>query len=105
MEKSPLLMLGLPKDETFLAINTHQPLEGPTSWYEAHLVSEEGTNIIGATFPGSPCLFTGANEYLGWTHTVNYPDKADVYALEMHPNKKEVYLVDGESYKLFLNYL
>ncbi len=87
-------------DETFLAINTHQPLEGPTSWYEAHLVSEEGTNIIGATFPGSPCLFTGANEYLGWTHTVNYPDKADVYALEMHPNKKEVYLVDGESYKL-----
>ena len=33
-------------DETFLAINTHQPLEGPTSWYEAHLVSEEGTNII-----------------------------------------------------------
>ena len=87
-------------DETFLAINTHQPLEGPTSWYEAHLVSEEGTNIIGATFPGSPCIFTGANEFLGWTHTVNYPDKADVYALEMHPHKKDVYMVDGEPYKL-----
>ena len=87
-------------DETFLAINTHQPLEGPTSWYEAHLVSEEGTNIIGATFPGSPCLFTGANEFLGWTHTVNYPDKADVYALEMHPHKKDVYMVDGKPYKL-----
>lgn len=87
-------------DETFLAINTHQPLEGPTSWYEAHLVSEEGTNIIGATFPGSPCIFTGANEYLGWTHTVNYPDKADVYALEMHPKKKDVYKVDGTLYKL-----
>ncbi|MDG1384815.1 MAG: acylase [Flavobacteriaceae bacterium] len=87
-------------DETFLAINTHQPLEGPTSWYEAHLVSEEGTNIIGATFPGSPCLFTGANEFLGWTHTVNYPDKADVYALEMHPHKKNVYMVDGKPYML-----
>lgn len=87
-------------DETFLAINTHQPLEGPTSWYEAHLVSEEGTNIIGATFPGSPCIFTGANEYLGWTHTVNYPDKADVYALEMHPKKRDVYKVDGTLYKL-----
>ena len=87
-------------DETFLAINTHQPLEGPTSWYEAHLISEEGTNIIGATFPGSPCLLTGANESLGWTHTVNYPDKADVFALEMHPDKKEVYLVDGEEYPL-----
>ena len=75
-------------NETFLAINTHQPLEGPTSWYEAHLVSKEGTNIIGAAFPGSPCLLTGANRFLGWTHTVNYPDKADVYALEMHPSKK-----------------
>ena len=87
-------------DETFLAINTHQPLEGPTSWYEAHLVSEEGTNIIGAAFPGTPCILTGANEYLGWTHTVNYPDKADVYALEMHPKKKNVYMVDGKPYTL-----
>ena len=87
-------------DETFLAINTHQPLEGPTSWYEAHLVSEEGTNIIGAAFPGTPCILTGANEYLGWTHTVNYPDKADVYALEMHPKKKNVYMVDGKPYAL-----
>ncbi|MDG1743907.1 MAG: acylase [Polaribacter sp.] len=87
-------------DETFLAINTHQPLEGPTSWYEAHLVSKEGTNIIGAAFPGTPCLLTGANEFLGWTHTVNYPDKADVFALEMHPKKKDVYVVDGKLYKL-----
>ncbi|MDB2571633.1 acylase [Polaribacter sp.] len=87
-------------NETFLAINTHQPLEGPTSWYEAHLVSKEGTNIIGAAFPGSPCLLTGANRFLGWTHTVNYPDKADVYALEMHPSKKDVYLVDAEEHRL-----
>lgn len=88
------------ENATYLAINTHQPLEGPTSWYEAHLVSEEGTNIIGATFPGAPCILTGANPYLGWTHTVNYPDKADVYTLEMHPKKKDVYLVDGQELKL-----
>ena len=70
------------------------------SWLEAHLISEEGTNIIGATFPGAPCIFTGANEYLGWTHTVNYPDKADVYALQMNPEKKNTYIVDGEIYQL-----
>lgn len=85
-------------DETFLTINTHQPLEGPTSWYEAHLVSEEGTNIIGATFAGAPCILTGANQYLGWTHTVNYPDKADVYELDMV--SKNTYLIDGMEHEL-----
>ena len=88
------------KNETYLAINTHQPLDGPTSWYEAHLVSEEGTNIIGATFAGAPTLLIGATENLAWTHTVNYPDKADVFELEMHPTKKWHYLVDGKTYKL-----
>ena len=87
-------------DETYLAINTHQPLDGPTSWYEAHLISEEGTNIIGATFAGAPCLLIGANKNLGWAHTVNYPDKADIFELEMHPSKKLTYIVDGEELKL-----
>ena len=26
--------------ETYMAVNTHQPLDGPTSWYEVHLESE-----------------------------------------------------------------
>ncbi len=84
--------------ETYLGINTHQPLDGPTSWYEAHLVSEEGTNIIGATFAGAPCLLTGTNENLGWTHTVNYPDKTDVFQLEMVDKKH--YKFDDEVLKL-----
>jgi acyl-homoserine-lactone acylase len=65
--------------ETFLAINTHQPLEGPTSWYEVHLNSQEGTNIIGTMYPGTPNVLIGVNEHLGWSHTVNYPDKTDVF--------------------------
>ena len=32
--------------ETFLAINTHQPLEGPHPGIGVHLNSEEGTNIL-----------------------------------------------------------
>ncbi len=83
-------------NETFLAINTHQPLNGPTSWYEVHLVSNEGTNIIGATFPGAPCVLTGTNQSLGWTHTVNYPDKTDIFQLEMVKNSKSKYIVDDE---------
>jgi acyl-homoserine-lactone acylase len=84
--------------ETFLAINTHQPLDGPTSWYEVHLNSEEGTNIIGTLYPGTPHVLIGVNENLGWSHTVNYPDKTDVYKLRMKNNRK--YVVDGKEYKL-----
>ena len=86
--------------ETYLAINTHQPLDGPNSWYEVHLNSEEGTNILGATFAGAPCILTGVNEHLAWTHTVNYPDKADLFKLKMHNSKKNIYLVDNKEHKL-----
>ena len=86
--------------ETYLAINTHQPLDGPNSWYEVHLNSEEGTNILGATFAGAPCVLTGVNKHLAWTHTVNYPDKADLFKLKMHDSKKNIYLVDNKEYKL-----
>jgi acyl-homoserine-lactone acylase len=84
--------------ETFLAINTHQPLEGPTSWYEVHLNSEEGTNIIGTMYPGTPNILIGVNQYLGWSHTVNYPDKTDVFKLRMKNKRK--YIVDEEEYEL-----
>ena len=79
-----------------MAINTHQPLDGPVSWYEAHLCSEEGTNILGALFAGSPSVLIGVNENLGWAHTVNLPDKTDVFVLEMHPEKKLKYRVDDQ---------
>ncbi len=32
---------------TRLIINSHQPLEGSLAWYEAHITSEEGWNMIG----------------------------------------------------------
>ena len=79
---------------TYLAINSHQPLEGLFSWYEAHLISEEGMNILGGTFPGGCNIFHGVNEYLGWAATLNHPDLCDVYKLEMHPKNKLQYKFD-----------
>ena len=82
--------------ETFLAINSHQPLEGPVAWYEAHLQSEEGWNALGGLFPGGTMIFHGVNEHLGWAHTVNSPDFLDLYQLEIDPKNPGNYRVDGE---------
>ena len=81
--------------EAFLAINSHQPLEGPVAWYEAHLNSEEGWNALGGLFPGGSMIFHGVNEHLGWAHTVNSPDFLDVYQLEIDPENPGNYRVDG----------
>ena len=86
--------------ETYMAVNTHQPLDGPTSWYEAHLESKEGTSIIGATFAGAPCILTGSNKNLAWTHTVNRPDKTDIFQLEMVKKSKRKYYFDDKILKL-----
>ena len=86
--------------QTYLAINSHQPLEGPFSWYEAHLCSDEGWNILGGTIPGFSSIGHGVNENLGWAHTVNYPDFIDVYKLEMHPQNPLEYKFDNEWKKL-----
>ena len=82
--------------QVYLDINAHQPLEGPVAFYEAQLCSEEGWNILGANFPGAPCILHGCNEFLGWAHTVNDPDKLDVYQLEMNPQSKKQYKFDGQ---------
>ena len=80
---------------TRLAINSHQPWEGPVTWYEVHLNSEEGLNVTGGLFPGSPVVFKGYNDYLGWSHTVNGPDLIDVYELTINPENEDEYLLDG----------
>ena len=65
---------------TRLIVNSHQPMNGPYAWYEAHVVSKN-MNFAGATFPGTPILVQGVSPDLGWTQTVNAPDLVDIYSL------------------------
>ena len=81
---------------TRLIINSHQPYTGPVAWYETHLISEEGLDIYGGTFPGGPVIFHGFNRHLGWANTVNSPDLIDVYQLTINPDNENEYLMDGE---------
>jgi penicillin amidase/acyl-homoserine-lactone acylase len=83
-------------DETLLVINSHQPLTGPVAWYEAQLKSEEGWNMMGGLFPGSPFIFVGFNDNLGWGLTVNKPDLSDAFLLKINPLNPDQYLLDNE---------
>jgi acyl-homoserine-lactone acylase len=81
---------------TYLAVNSHQPWEGPTTWYEVHVHSEEGWDMTGATFPATPVIIHGANRNLGWAFTVNHPDLTDVYVLETDYYQPKLYQFDGQ---------
>jgi acyl-homoserine-lactone acylase len=83
-------------DVTRLNINSHQPWEGPVAWYEAQVVSEEGWNMTGGTFPGGPVILHGHNDALGWALTVNGPDVVDVFELHTDPAHPDAYELDGE---------
>jgi acyl-homoserine-lactone acylase len=67
--------------KALMFINPHQPFFGPGQWYEGHLVSDEGWNLLGACFFGSPCPTLGFNGHVAWSHTVNNPDIVDLYAI------------------------
>ena len=82
--------------ETMLVINAHQPIEGATAFYEAHVQSDEGWNILGGLFPGGPLIFHGVTPNLAWAHTVNFQDKIDVYQLQTDKDHPGQYQVDGE---------
>lgn len=81
---------------SYLLINSHQPIEGRFAWYEAHVVSEEGWNCVGGLFPGGSSVFVGSNPNLGWGHTFNYHQFGDIYKLELNPRNKNQYKYDGE---------
>lgn len=81
---------------TRLLVNSHQPLTGPVAWYEARVKSNEGWDMAGGTFPGSPIILHGTGPTLGWANTVNKPDLVDVYSLTLNPENENQYWLDGQ---------
>jgi acyl-homoserine-lactone acylase len=81
---------------TRLAVNSHQPWDGPVAWYEASVKSGEGWDMSGGLFPGTPVILHGFGPNLGWAHTVNKPDLIDVYVLDVNPGNPNQYRFDGE---------
>ena len=75
-----------------LVTNPHLPWNDEFLFYEAHF-NAPGVNIYGTSLIGLPSLAIAFNEHLGWTHTVNTIDAADLYELTLTEGG---YLLDGE---------
>lgn len=82
-----------------LLINPHVFFFGPTQFYEAHLHSDEGWNISGASSYGLPFPVLGHNEHLGWSHTVNYPGIVTFYTEKFDEPKDALAYRYGDGYR------
>ena len=79
---------GLP----LLANDPHLGLTTPQVWYYAHLVSEEGLDVMGATFPGVPYVVLGRTRQVAWGFTNTGPDVQDYYVERIAPGEPRSYL-------------
>ena len=71
--------------KAMLLANPHLPWSDFFLFYEAQLTSP-GVNAYGATLVGLPILAIAFNDHLGWSHTVNTHDGADLYELTVDGN-------------------
>ncbi|MEM6538945.1 MAG: penicillin acylase family protein [Pseudomonadota bacterium] len=69
-------------NEAMLLANPHLRWSDLYYFFEAH-VRAPGVNTYGVSLIGNPVLTIAFNENLGWTHTVNTYDGADVYAFDL----------------------
>ena len=81
---------------TRMLSNSHQPWEGPVTFFEAVIESGEGWHVAGSFFPASPFMLGGHNAHAGWGATVNHPDLVDIYKLDINPANANQYRLDGK---------
>jgi penicillin amidase len=85
--------------KAMLFANPHQPWFGYGQFYEGHVKSGEGLNFSGACFFGGPLPTIGHNEHLGWSHTVNDPDVADVWLETFDDPANKLNYKHGDGYR------
>jgi len=86
--------------KTMLFANPHQPWFGYGQFYEGHLRSGEGLNFSGSAFFGGPLVTIGHNDVLGWSHTVNAPDVADVWVETFDDPNNKLHYRHGDGHRL-----
>lgn len=61
-----------------VANDPHLALDTPATWYPIALRSTD-FNVAGNSFPGTPLIVHGQNQWLAWGSTVNPMDVTDIY--------------------------
>ncbi|HEX4205486.1 MAG TPA: penicillin acylase family protein [Ktedonobacteraceae bacterium] len=78
-----------------LCNDPHLGQAAPSIWYECHLVAGD-IDVVGATFPGSPGVIIGHNQYIAWGVTNAVSDVEDLYIEKFHPEHASLYEYQGE---------
>lgn len=80
--------------------NPHLGFFGPESFYEAHLHSEEGLQVAGATFYGFPIIHDGFTPWIGFAATDAFPDEVDFYVETFDDPDRSLAYRYGDGYRL-----
>ena len=78
--------------KALLLANPHLRYDDLWLFYEVQLTTDD-YSIYGSTLVGMPTIGIAFNEHLGWSHTVNTLDAADLYKLIL---EGDGYVLDGE---------
>jgi len=78
--------------KALLLANPHLRYDDLWLFYEVQATTDD-YSIYGSTLVGLPTIGIAFNEHLGWTHTVNTLDAADLYRLTLNGDG---YLLDGQ---------
>jgi penicillin amidase len=78
-----------------LCNDPHLGLNLPSLWFEIQL-AKPGSNVYGASFPGSPAVIIGFNDSCAWGVTNASRDVKDYYSIQFKDNNKQEYWFNGE---------
>ncbi len=79
-----------------LTMDVQLPYTTPFQLCEAHLISNAGLDVMGATFFGLPIIFVGHNNNIAWSITTNDIDVFDLYEERLDPINPRRYFYGNE---------
>jgi penicillin amidase len=78
-----------------LCNDPHLGQAAPSVWHECHLVAGD-INVVGVSFPGTPGIIIGHNEYIAWGFTNAISDTQDLYIEKFNPQNPHQYEYQGK---------